>query len=147
MTKVKIINASDLLPLRAKVLRPGMKAEEAVFKGDDYETTFHVGVVSDSGEIIGVSSFYLKSESAEKNPNEYKLRGMAVDPDLQTKGCGTMMLDFALSILKEKNAKLLWCNARVSASGFYVKKGFTTDFEEFHLEPAGAHYKMRLILD
>ncbi len=60
MSEAKILDAKSILPLRAKVLRPGMKPEEAFFKGDEDETTFHVGVVSDEGDIIAISSYYKK---------------------------------------------------------------------------------------
>ena len=146
MLKAKILDAKSILPLRAKVLRPGMTAEQAVFKGDELEDSFHVGVVSEAGEVIAISSYYKKCEGSDKSKNEYKLRGMAVDPDTQSKGLGTMMLDYALEILKERKASLLWCNARVSAAQFYLKKGFSSDMREFHLDPAGAHYRMRLEL-
>lgn len=146
MSKVKILDAKSILALRAKVLRPGMTPEEAVFKGDEDKDTFHVGVVSDSGEIIAISSYYRKCEGPDKSKNEYKLRGMAVDPDIQAQGVGTRMLSYALDVLKEKKASLLWCNARKSACQFYLKKGFESDMKEFHLDPAGAHCRMRLVL-
>ena len=146
MPKATLLDPKSILPLRAKVLRPGMTAEQAVFKGDDYDTTFHVGVVDDEDNIIAISSYYKKSEDSDKTKNEYKLRGMAVDPDLQATGIGTIMLNYALEILKEKNASALWCNARVSASKFYLKKGFSSDMKAFHLDPAGDHYRMRLEL-
>ena len=146
MSKAKMLDSKSILNLRAKVLRPGMQPAEAVFKGDDDDTTFHIGVVDDSGDIIAISSYYKKCEGDDKTKVEYKLRGMAVDPDVQSSGVGSLMLDFALKVLREKKATLLWCNARVSASGFYLKKGFESDMKEFHLDPAGAHYRMRLRL-
>ena len=90
------------LAIKSKVLRPGMIAEEAVFKGDEDETTFHVGVVSEAGDIIAISSYYKKCEGPDKSKNEYKLRGMAVDPDIHSQGIGSKMLAYALEILIEK---------------------------------------------
>ena len=57
----------SILPPELKVLRPGMTAEEAVFKGDEDETTFHVGVVSEAGDIIAISSYYKKCEGPDKS--------------------------------------------------------------------------------
>ena len=58
MSKAKMLDSKSILNLRAKVLRPGMQPAEAVFKGDDDDTTFHLGVVDDRGEIIAISSYY-----------------------------------------------------------------------------------------
>jgi predicted GNAT family N-acyltransferase len=36
----------------------------------------------------------------------------------------------------------IWCNARVSAMGFYRKAGWTVESEEFEIEGVGPHVRM-----
>ena len=47
---------------------------------------------------------------------------------------------------KEKQARLLWCNARVTAADFYRKLGFEIVSDEFDIPNIGPHYLMKLDL-
>ena len=72
--------------------------------------------------------------------NAYRLRGMATEPTKQRKGLGAMVLHGAMDYLKkETDMEILWCNARVTAFGFYEKMGFTILGEEFDIPNLGLH--------
>jgi GNAT superfamily N-acetyltransferase len=56
--------------------------------------------------------------------DEYQFRKFAVDESLQNMGIGGQVLTYITDFAKTNGAKKLWCNARVSAIGFYMKAGF-----------------------
>ena len=57
-----------------------------------------------------------------------------------------LSVNFAVSMLQSKGASMLWCNARTSASDFYMKQGFVVDGDEFEMTSIGPHYRMKLKL-
>ena len=65
-----------------------------------------------------------------------KLRQMAVQNNLQGKGIGASMMNFAETVATDKGYKRLIMHARKSAVGFYEKIGYkvaSTEFEEVTL--------------
>lgn len=54
----------------------------------------------------------------------YQFRKFATRVSAQGKGYGTLLLKYIISYVKDIGAEKLWCNARVSAAGFYSKFGF-----------------------
>src|SRR5690554_8169197 len=74
-----------------------------------------------------------------------QLRGMCVDPAMQHQGLGTRLFESALAplALHLPQAHIIWCNARLSAQGFYEKLGFEPHGEAFDVENIGPHILMR----
>ncbi len=70
-----------------------------------------------------------------------KLRQMAVQNNLQGKGIGASMMQFAENVARDAGYKELTMHARKTAIGFYEKLGYRTSGEEF-LEISIPHYKM-----
>lgn len=147
MTKewtIEKVSAGVVLPLRAKVLRPGLPPSEAVFEGDDSVETVHLALRVD-GEVVVVLSLF--SRDADNNPSEetFQLRGMATHPQFRGKGLGTQLLLEAATIAMERGATSIWCNARTVALPFYTLHGFEVDGAEFDIPGVGPHY--RAVLD
>jgi GNAT superfamily N-acetyltransferase len=68
---------------------------------------------------------------------------MATLPDYQAQGLSSELLSFAFPIIKQNFCTLLWCNARVSAIGFYEKVGFKKfNGEVFEIDEIGPHVLM-----
>jgi ribosomal protein S18 acetylase RimI-like enzyme len=68
---------------------------------------------------------------------------MATLPEFQNKGLSSELLEMAFPIIKQNFCSLLWCNARVSAVGFYEKVGFTkANNNIFEIEEIGPHILM-----
>lgn len=67
--------------------------------------------------IVAVVSLFAEGD-------DYQFRKFAVDDGLQGKGIGKQMLDHITAFAETNGAKRLWCNARLSAVGFYLKAGF-----------------------
>lgn len=139
--KVLRINAIDTYPIRQQMLRQNNPIENCVFKGDEEDQTFHLGAFIES-KLVSVASFYFEKHPELEEPFQFRLRGMATLADHQHKGLSTELLKMAFPIIKQNFCHLVWCNARVSAVGFYQKVGFEKVGEEFDVPGIGPHYLM-----
>lgn len=70
-----------------------------------------------------------------------RLRQMAVQNNLQGKGIGAAMLNFAENIARDAGYKKITMHARLTAIGFYKKIGYKTAGSEF-LELSIPHFMM-----
>ena len=125
-------------PLRHAVLRPDLPAESACFPGDDAAATIHLAARA-GGQVIGCASF-MPSEFA--GAPAWQLRGMATAPGWRGRGVGARLLAHADDLLADEPVRLLWCNARVTAIGFYERQGWQVVSEEFDIPTAGPHRRM-----
>jgi len=77
----------------------------------------------------------------EENQETVRLRQMAVLNDLQGKGIGRALMNFAENIARDRGYKTLSMHARKNAIGFYEKMGYRVAGEEF-TEVTIPHYVM-----
>jgi len=77
----------------------------------------------------------------EENPQTVRLRQMAVLNDLQGKGVGRALMQFAENLARDRGYKTITMHARKNAIGFYEKMGYRKKGEEFH-EITIPHYVM-----
>lgn len=75
-------------------------------------------------ELTGVVSLFIDGTTAQ-------FRKMAVLPAHQGKGFGLQLLKYIIDYCRSQGIKNLWCNARMSATGFYQKIGFETIGEPY----------------
>jgi predicted GNAT family N-acyltransferase len=75
-----------------------------------------------------------------------QLRQMAVQSDVQGKGVGAAIVDFAEKTAREKGFNRLMMHARDVVVPFYQKCGYTVAGEQF-TEVGIAHYRMEKALD
>jgi predicted GNAT family N-acyltransferase len=141
LVKVLQISATDTYPLRQEVLRKGRPFEECIFDGDEDDQTFHLGAFVE-GKLVSVASFYYQRHPAFEDENQYRLRGMATLVDFQGQGLSRALLRTAFPLIKQNFCSLIWCNARVSALGFYQKTGFHAHGSEFDIPTVGPHVLM-----
>ena len=139
MYKIEKVSPDVVRPLRHKVLRPNLHFEASCLPSDNAPNAIHFTLKKDD-TILSVASLYSESLETMTNKNTYRLRGMATEPSEQRKGFGTMILRGAMDYLKkETDVEILWCNARVTAFGFYEKMGFTILGEIFDIPNLGPH--------
>jgi len=67
----------------------------------------------------------------EENPGTVRLRQMAVLNDLQGKGIGRALMNFAENLARDRGYKKLSMHARKNAVGFYEKMGYKVASDEF----------------
>ena len=77
---------------------------------------------------------------------QYQLRGMATLPEHIGLGYGRALVLKAEKLLSEKNIGKIWCNARVSALGFYKSVNYKIKGDCFIVDKIGEHYMMYKIL-
>jgi predicted GNAT family N-acyltransferase len=140
---VRQVSAREVLPLRHSVLRPGRPPKTAVFAGDELPTTTHWAAFAADGRIGAVASMFETPEPGTTQP-ACQLRGMASDPALRGQGYGAAVLKGCLEWARATHpGKVVWCNARTSALGFYRAHGFETVGKEFEIKDVGPHFVMR----
>jgi predicted GNAT family N-acyltransferase len=67
----------------------------------------------------------------EERPDVIRLRQMAVLNDLQGKGIGRALMQFAENIARDHGYKTIMMHARKHATGFYEKMGYKSRGDEF----------------
>jgi GNAT superfamily N-acetyltransferase len=144
---IRAADADEVIDLRLAVLRPGFPREAAVFPLDRDAGTHHFVAVAVAdavadGRIVGCVT--LSRRAWENQHDAIQLRAMAVAEVFRGGGVGRRLLarvDEHVRTLATP-PPLLWCNARVSAIGFYQRCGWTVASDVFDSPPAGPHVKM-----
>ena len=77
----------------------------------------------------------------EESPLIVRLRQMAVLNDLQGKGIGRALMNFAENLARDRGYSVLSMHARKNAIGFYEKMGYKVASEEF-IEVTIPHFVM-----
>ncbi|MFM8415610.1 MAG: GNAT family N-acetyltransferase [Planctomycetota bacterium] len=135
------VDVEEILPLRHRILRPGRPFETAHFDGDQDVATRHYAATSAAGPVVCLS---LMPSTWEGRP-AWQLRGMATDFGLQGTGLGRRLLEAAVADTRHDDPdRIFWCNARVSAVGFYEKLGWRVVSDPFDVPTVGPHVKMVL---
>jgi GNAT superfamily N-acetyltransferase len=140
MIQVRRARPDEVIDLRHAILRAGLPRETAIFPGDDAPGTVHVVAVEDDA-VVGCATMLKNTWQGEP---AWQVRGMAVAPRLQRSGVGGRMLTELQRLAAEhpEGVRLMWCNARSPAVGFYERHGWTVASDEFVIETAGPHFKM-----
>ncbi len=135
---IRPIRTQETYPLRLKLLRPGMPLPAAQFAEDERAT--HFGCFVDDN-LIGIVTIFPQPLAGETK-TAWQLRGMAVDKGYQGRSCGEQLVRACCDFARSHGAQIIWCNARLDASGFYLKQGFALRGEQFIIADAGPHYVM-----
>jgi predicted GNAT family N-acyltransferase len=143
--EVREISAAETIPLRHAVLRPGRPVETAFFPGDDLKSTRHFGAIR-NGQLLCIASLFEAELPDEPGVAAIQLRGMATATEAQRTGLGRALVLGCVAFARQQGARILWCNARHYACGFYAKLGFEIVGDEFDIPDVGPHYRMRLKL-
>jgi len=128
----------EILDLRRRILRAGMPDVSAEFPGDRDPRALHFGAFS-GATAVGCLTLI---RSTHDGQDAWQLRGMAVDGTCQGNGIGHRLLLFARDAISNDRISVWWCNARVSAVGFYQKHGWQIASDVYEIPPIGPHFKM-----
>jgi predicted GNAT family N-acyltransferase len=142
MNETKIIKPQETYPLRLGVLWPHFeRLDQCGIDVDEVEGTFHVGAFKD-GEVVSIATFLVQKSINFEEEKQYRLRAMATSPKVRGESFGKEVIDFAIKELKKRKIKILWCDARKVALGFYEKMGFTVIGDYYDVPKIGAHKLM-----
>ena len=139
---IERVELNQIIDLRHEILRAGLPRQTAIFPADDDPGARHYGAL-DRARVVGCATLHPSQWEGEP---AWQLRGMAVTDSHRGKGIGRQLLEFIEFDLKEQPVRLLWCNARVPAAGFYRKFGWRIVSEAFDIPTAGPHVKMMIRL-
>lgn len=81
----------------------------------------------------------------EEQPKIVRLRQMAVLNDLQGKGIGRALMNFAENIARDRGYRAIRMHARANAIGFYEKVGYRVKGDQF-TEVSIPHFLMEKML-
>ncbi|OIN59204.1 GNAT family N-acetyltransferase [Arsenicibacter rosenii] len=121
MVQIREISAAETYALRQAVLWPDQPID--FVKVPDDESGLHYGAFLDERLVAVISLF--------RQNGEARFRKFATRPDLQGKGIGTALLNHVLAESRRLGARLIWCDARLSAAGFYRRFGMQPEGEVF----------------
>jgi L-Ala-D/L-Glu epimerase len=147
---VRPLRPAQVVPLRNAVLRPGQPPTACRWANDLEPETIHLGAYA-GRTLAAVGTFLQLGDPAVAQvcgvpePQQRKLRGMAVDSQFQGRGAGSALLAAAYSVLREGGARCIWCSARMTALGFYEKQGWVT-LGEVYPTDHGPHIVMWRLL-
>jgi GNAT superfamily N-acetyltransferase len=145
--QIRAAAPEEVVDLRLAVLRPGFPREAAIFSLDQDPGTNHFVAVptarADRDHIVGCVTIS-RPRPWQDHADAIQLRAMAVADNFRGAGVGRKLLarvDEHVAALPPPRP-LMWCNARVSAIGFYERCGWTVVSDVFDSPPAGPHVKM-----
>lgn len=115
LDKIKIIEISpeDTLDLRHRVLWPDKPIGYCIINGDN--SALHLGAFYEE-KLTCIASIF-------KEPRAARLRKFATEPEYQSFGVGTKMIETIINKLTQEDVTDFWCDARESATNFYSKFG------------------------
>ncbi len=137
---VRLVAAEAIIDLRHRVLRPGRPRDTAMFDGDGLPTSHHFAAVDGHGNVVGCATFHLNQHDGEP---AWQLRGMATDAAWCGRGVGREVLLAGAATVNAIGPRLMWCNARAEAVGFYQRLGWAICSDRFDIATVGPHYRMQ----
>ncbi|MGY3215218.1 GNAT family N-acetyltransferase [Mucilaginibacter sp. HD30] len=114
MLQIEQIRPELTWRLRRDVLYPDEPFSQMEMEEDNHG--YHFGAFADN-KLVAVVSLFPKGD-------DFQFRKFAVVPEAQGQGVGKTLLQYINSFATNEGGSRLWCNARVSAIGFYSKSGF-----------------------
>ena len=107
--------------LRHEVLYPDIPIYKMWLEEDDHG--YHFGAFTEN-QLVGIVSLFPKGL-------DFQFRKFAISASVQGQGFGRALLAYVIQFAKAEGAGRLWCNARLSAIGFYLKSGFSQTGQTF----------------
>lgn len=114
----------EMVRLRNEILRRplGMNFDETELENE--KQNLHIAAYEDD-QMLGCCML------VEDGPQTVRLRQMAVINDLQGKGVGRALMQFAENLARDRGYRKITMHARKNAIGFYEKMGYKVIGEEF----------------
>ncbi|MGN6204324.1 GNAT family N-acetyltransferase [Humibacter sp.] len=117
------VEVAETYALRREMLRRDRIDLELHLPDDDVPGAFHLAATDASGAVVCVVSVMPSSPRFAAPGPAWRLRQMAVSPELQGSGVGTALFDGVLDRVRGRGAATLWAESRDTSLGFYVGRG------------------------
>lgn len=158
---IRSVDSRDVRELRHRVLWPHKSSpEECVIEVDEHPGAIHLAAFTDAkekwgiqvsgleGRLVGACSLFL--EHCTRCPVQWssdmdvRLRVMGTLPEVRGGGAGAALIARAAEEVRTMGRKVLWCDAREVAFGFYTKMGFVFLNDTYDIPDIGPHRTMAL---
>ena len=123
--------AEDTHDLRRRVLRSGRAALEVRFPEDEEPGAFHLAVLEQGRRPVAVVTVSPAPTTRRPGVCAWRVRGMAVAPELQGTGLGTRLLDAVVARAQASGVAVLWADGRDTALEFYRRRGWVVQGEGY----------------
>lgn len=143
LVQVETVDPSVTRALRRTVLRPHQSIDELAAEENPATTWF---AARRDGEVVGSGSIVAEPAPDDVGAAAFRLRAMAVSPDMRGRGLGRVLLGAALDTARRSGATQVWCSARAPARDFYLRAGFRETSGTYEVEHVGPHVRMALDL-
>jgi len=124
----------QMIKLRQEILRKPLGLDFDPKEIEDERDNMFIGAFEDD-EMLGCCML------VKEKTHTVRLRQMAVLNDLQGKGIGRALMNFAENLARDAGYKILSMHARKNSIGFYEKMGYSVASDEF-IEITIPHYVM-----
>jgi GNAT superfamily N-acetyltransferase len=124
----------QMVKLRDDILRKPLGLGFAAGELETEKSNILIGAFEDE-DMLGCCML------VEENQETVRLRQMAVLNDLQGKGIGRALMNFAENLARDSGYRIISMHARKNAVGFYEKMGYKIAGDEF-TEITIPHYVM-----
>lgn len=128
------VEYSQMLKLRNEILRKPLNLHFEKEELDQEKNDLLIGAFEED-KMLGCCLL------TRLNKDCVRLRQMAVQDNLQGKGIGASMMNFAENVARDAGYKKIEMHARKTAIGFYEKLGYSVVGSEF-IEVSLPHYLM-----
>jgi len=118
---IRIVNIDTIWQVRQQVMYP--KEDISYVQLPEDNKGRHLGLYIDDKLVSIVSLF--------EQGNNMQFRKFATLANEQGKGYGSQLLQHVMQQAGAEGKRLIWCNARVSASSFYERFGMYTTGESW----------------
>lgn len=115
---------TDMVRLREDILRKPLGLSFTPEELEKEKSNLMMGAYEDD-KILGCCML------VEEDPQTARLRQMAVLNDLQGKGVGKALIQFAENLARDHGYRRMTMHARKNAVGFYEKMGYKVQGTEF----------------
>lgn len=132
--RIERVQARQLDALRQRVLRDDDPQLYHPDVRDDEPTSLHYGGFLGDRLVVS-ASFFPSAPPMNPTLTTYQLRYMATDFDVQGRGYGALVLQFAENDLRAMGVEQVWANGRDTALGFYRNVGWLSVDGSEHLSP------------
>jgi GNAT superfamily N-acetyltransferase len=122
-------DAARTWDLRRRVLRSFLPAD-APPPADEHAGVIHLAAVGGQDELLGTCRTFAASCDWRPESPAWMLRSMAVEPAAQGLGIGQALVAAAITEATAAGAAILWCHARETAAGFWIRAGFQSRFTD-----------------
>jgi len=130
--EIKQLSWQQVLPIRHNVLWPDKPPLFCKVEGDD--TAYHYGYFI-AEELVCVASIFIDDDNVSISA---RLRKFATLEQYQGQGIGTQLIKHVINELKSLNVNYLWCDARITAIGFYQQFNMVEQGNQF--QKSGVRY-------